>query len=431
MSQYLQDGSQVCIAGGGPAGSFAALHLLHLAQKRNLQLRVLIFEPRNFSKPGPAGCNRCAGILSSRLIRSLGELDLSLPGEVIQSDLNAYAIHLDGDLVRIERPDPKRQIVSVYRGGGPRLFQGESLASFDHFLLKQACARGAEHIPARIRKITWENQPVLHTTQEDYLADLMILATGVNSHPLLASEIGYLFPQTRVMAQDEFLQPQDWRKDQVNIYFGSPPGILFGALIPKGKYINVSLLGNRMDKDSIDVFMKAQELDRIFPLNSNRLCGCTPRLAVHPSRRYFGPQWVAVGDAAVTRLYKDGIGSAFFTSRTAMQVAMTSGISKQAFQNSYAPYCHKIKLDNQVGRLLFGLWSFTTHSPRLIKAWKQTLLREKNAPPEQQIHMRILWGMFTGDEMYTDLLRLFLSKESLRSLWTRLENPQKGRSNYR
>ena len=67
MDQRLSDGSRVCIVGGGPAGCFAALHLLDQAEKQGLRLEVLIFEPRDFNRPGPSGCNRCAGILSSHL----------------------------------------------------------------------------------------------------------------------------------------------------------------------------------------------------------------------------------------------------------------------------------------------------------------------------------------------------------------------------
>ena len=46
MNLHLSDGDRVCIIGGGPAGSFAALHLLDRASRRGLRLKVLIFEPR-------------------------------------------------------------------------------------------------------------------------------------------------------------------------------------------------------------------------------------------------------------------------------------------------------------------------------------------------------------------------------------------------
>jgi 2-polyprenyl-6-methoxyphenol hydroxylase-like FAD-dependent oxidoreductase len=112
---HLKDHDRVGIVGGGPAGSFAALQLLHLSQLHNLHLEVHIFEPRNFSRPGPSGCNRCAGILSSRLWGNLSELGLSIPDAAIQAELQAYTIHLDGESIHLDQPDPARRIVSVYR----------------------------------------------------------------------------------------------------------------------------------------------------------------------------------------------------------------------------------------------------------------------------------------------------------------------------
>jgi flavin-dependent dehydrogenase len=233
----LSDGNRVCIVGGGPAGSFAALHLLHLARQRGLRLEVLIFEPRDFSRPGPGGCNRCAGILSSRLLGGLDGLGVSLSREIIQAEVRAYAIKLDGEILRIERPDPRRRIVSVYRGGGPRLCQGEPVASFDGYLLAQACAHGARHIAARVRQVNWAGRPVVETAQEHYPADLLVLTTGVNSRAPLAPVFGYQPPKTEIMAQDEILRPATWPDDQVSVFFRRPPGLIFGALIPKGQYL--------------------------------------------------------------------------------------------------------------------------------------------------------------------------------------------------
>ena len=109
--------------------------------------------------------------------------------------------------------------------------------------------------------------------------------------------------------------------------------------------------------------MEAQALHALLPAGYVSLCGCTPRIAVRPARRYFGARWVAVGDAAVTRLYKDGIGSAFFTAQCAMQTAVEQGISHQAFQKTYGPFCRSVATDNLYGRMLFRLWSFTLHTP--------------------------------------------------------------------
>jgi flavin-dependent dehydrogenase len=217
----------VCIVGGGPAGSFAALHLVHFARQQGLQLDIKVFEPRDFFKSGPGGCNRCAGILSTRLLRGLEWLGLSLPEEVIQANLRTYAVHLDGEVFRLEQPYPQRGIVSVYRGGGPRLLTGEPPASFDGYLLRQAINHGAQLVPNRVRKVVWEGQPIIHTANERFPADLMVLATGVNSRPPLAPHFGYRPPQTAVMAQDEVLRPPTWPADQVGVFFKQPVGLIF------------------------------------------------------------------------------------------------------------------------------------------------------------------------------------------------------------
>jgi len=426
MRSRLKNGSRVCIIGGGPSGSFAALHLLRLAERAGLSLEVLLFEPRNFTKPGPGGCNRCAGILSTRLQRGITKLGLSLPEEVIQAEIHEYAANLDGHSLRIHQPNPDHHIVSVYRGGGPRLAQGQPAASFDHFLLQEACDRGALHIPSRVRKVVWEHKPVVQTARDHFPADLIVLATGVNSKPPLDSSFNYRAPKTEIMAQDEVLRPSTWNPDQVHIYFKQPSGLIFGALIPKGRYLNISLLGHDLSTDAIPSFVEAQNLESELVSRDGSLCGCTPRVGVSQAQHYFGERWVAVGDAAVTRLYKDGIGSAYYTSKEAMETVIELGISHNAFTINYAPFCRAVARDNLYGRLLFRMWKQILNRPRLLNTWKKTIIEEARRPVEARIHTRILWGMFTGDENYRDLFWLALSPSSLLGLWKNFKSNTDG-----
>ena len=443
MHQRLADGSRVCIVGGGPAGSFAALHLLHEAGRRGLRVEVLIFEPRDFTRPGPAGCNRCAGILSARLVAGLESLGLALPAELVQADVQSYAVHLQGATVRVERPDPQRRILSVYRGSGPRHLQGSAPQSFDAFLLAQAAARGAAVITGRVKQVAWEDGPVVYAAapgeagEARYPADLLVLANGVNSRSPLAPGFGYMPPLTEVMAQNEVLRPPDWPGDQVDVFFGQQPGVLFGALIPKGGYLNVSLLGQNLHLETVQDFLVAQKLappsataasataasataaSEQVSAAAHRpgvvhggLCGCTPRVAVQPARCFFGDRWVAVGDAAVTRLYKDGIGSAFYTAQAAMQVALDRGIMKADFAGAYAAYCRGIASDNRFGRALFRLWALTLRTPALLDAWLNAIRGEASLPPGRRVHQRVLWGMFTGAERYRTLFWLAVSPQA-------------------
>ena len=417
MSLALRDGSRVCIVGGGPAGSLAALHLLRLSHARGLSLDVTIFEPRDFRVRGPAGCNRCAGILSSRLLSGLSDLGLKLPAQVVRSYIRAYEVHLDGETFLIEAPSPSSEIVSVYRGAGPRLAAGQGGESFDGFLLEQACARGARHQRSRVSQVTWQDTPVVHAGSQAHPADLVVLATGVNSRPPLHAALGYRPPATMMMAQDEVPRPSEWPNDLVRIYFRHPPGLLFGAMIPKGEYLNISLLGRGLTADAVAEFLEMQGLSRAAPSLRNSLCGCTPRISVSASRGFYGDRWVAVGDAAVTRLYKDGIGSAFVTAQAAMETAADHGISQADFRRWYAPVCREISRDNTFGRWLYRLWSRTLSSPRVLRAWRETLEQEIDGVSRPRTHMRILWGMFTGDESYEVLLRAALSAGSLGALW--------------
>jgi flavin-dependent dehydrogenase len=417
LNLQLSSNHRIGIIGGGPAGSFTALHLHQMAREMELELDVLIFEPREFEKPGPAGCNRCAGILSSRVISGLESLGVTLPEDIIQSEIDSLNLHLDGEMIRIRQPDPARRIVSVYRGGGPRLHQGAALSSFDGYLLEQACSRGSRHISQRVRHVIWDGKPVIQTSREEYQVDFLVLATGINSRAPLSHQFGYRPPSTALMAQEEIPRPGNWPNDQVNAYFNSPPGLIFGAIIPKNDYLNISLLGKDLTRDAINDFVITQDLKHDLEYDEgSSLCGCNPLIAIGPAQSYYGDRWVAVGDTAVTRLYKDGIGSAFYSAQSAMQAALKIGISKAVFKKHYAPYCQRMSWDNRYGNLLYRMWNITLNTPSLMQALVRTLRAELDSPREKQLHIRIVWGMFTGDESYRALFRLWLQPKAIRQL---------------
>ncbi|MDF1500099.1 MAG: NAD(P)/FAD-dependent oxidoreductase [Anaerolineales bacterium] len=415
MRNRLSDGERVCIVGGGPAGSFAAMHLLREARTRSLDLEVLIFEPRDFSRPGPVGCNRCAGILSDSLLNGLAELELELPRDVIQADIDSYRIHIDGVQIKIDKPGESRHLVSVYRGGGPRMISNE-VEGFDAFLLSQARQAGATIVPRRVHTISPGDRPMLHTIESEIPADLVILATGVNSRSPLDRAFGYRPPQNATMAQDEFMRPEAWPEKTVHAYFNQPAGLIFGALIPKGRYVNVSLLGEDMSISAVGEFLEAHQLSERLGSDYRSLCGCTPKIAVRASRRYYGPRWVAVGDAAVTRLYKDGIGSAFATARAAVRSALEHGVSAQSFRQGYRPYCREVIVDNRYGRVLFSSWQRALQYPTFRRTLLRILRAEEHEPPEKRIYSRILWGMLSGGETYRDLFRLSLNPRAMRTI---------------
>jgi flavin-dependent dehydrogenase len=412
----LVNGNRVLIIGGGPAGSLAAIHVLRFAAAANLQLDVTIFEGRDFSRPGAAGCNRCAGILSSALLANLQSVGLNLPEEVIQAKLDSYILHLGDIQTTVHQPDQSRGIVAVYRGSGPRLGVRPFPRSFDNWLLEQAAARGAKIQPLSVKTIQRRPRPVIITANGQYEADLVMLATGANARPPLDAGWQYHPPATETMLQGEVPCPDNFPSGSVQVLFDSMPGLTFGSLIPKGRYMSISLLGHKMSADSIHRFLKSPDLAVWFRETTSPLCLCTPNITVGPATGYYDDRFIAIGDAAISRYYKDGIGTAYLTAEAAAWVAIHRGVAAEDFAAGYRPLCRRIAVDNYCGRLLFYLWGVTRRMPILLNAWQKAVLAERDRPPKERILTRVLWGMFTGDETYRTLFRLSANWSAVKGL---------------
>jgi flavin-dependent dehydrogenase len=154
----IETGTRVAIIGGGPAGSFFALYLLHYAREEGIQPDITIYEQRDMNELGPKGCKGCAGILSRSTLRKLDELSLALPEEVIQSRIENYVVHSPSASISISNPEKGAKIISIYRGGGPRLSHYENRISFDGWLLRQAQERGVRVVKQRVSRISLEQE---------------------------------------------------------------------------------------------------------------------------------------------------------------------------------------------------------------------------------------------------------------------------------
>ncbi len=114
----LDDGSRVAVMGCGPAGSFVSFFLLEMADRAGVDLEVDVFEPRDFGRAAPHGCNMCGGIISETLVQNLASEGINLPGTVVQRGIDSYMLHMDVGSVRIETPLQEKRIGAVYRAKG-------------------------------------------------------------------------------------------------------------------------------------------------------------------------------------------------------------------------------------------------------------------------------------------------------------------------
>jgi flavin-dependent dehydrogenase len=386
-----------------------------MAERIDLDVRVDIYEPRDFSKSGPAGCNMCGGIVSESLVQELAAEGINLPDAVVRRGIDSYVLHTDEGRVRIDTPLHEKRIAAVYRGGGPRGSVGGDWRSFDRYLLDMAINKGARLVSKRVDAITHENgRPRIRAAGEDSGdCDLLVAAAGLNSGALklfAESNHGYRAPRSTKTHVCEF----DLGEEDVLRYFGNGvhifllkvPRIEFAAMIPKGGCLTLCILGRDVDRELVESFLRIPAVRGCFPpgwVVPDRHCRCSPRMYLSPSTLPFADRMVYVGDCGVSRLYKDGIGAAYRTAKAAARTAVFSGISAEAFRKHFLPTCRSITRDNRIGE---GMFAFTRLMQKTRCARRgvmgMVMAEQRRKGPARRMST-VLWDMFTGSAPYREV----------------------------
>jgi len=395
------------VIGGGPSGSFFAYFLLEMAARTGLDLGVDIYEPRDFARPAPHGCNMCGGIISESLVQSLAAEGIVLPPTIVQRAIDAYVLHMDVGSVRIETPSHEKRIGAVYRGGGPRDIKESKWGSFDDHLLMMAQLKGAEIVRGRVEEVdTSGERPRLRKGDTWTTYDMLAVAVGVNSASLKLFA-DYEPPRaTKTFIREYYLGEEQVEKivgNAMHVFLLDMPRLEFAAIVPKGDYLTVAMLGEDIDNELIRAFLESREVREClapFTLPETRSCQCAPRMNIGGAARPYGDRLVFVGDCAVTRLFKDGIGAAYRTAKAAARTAVFEGISAEDFREHYMPLCKEIASDNAIGERTFAV-SRRFQRRRFARRAILRLTRSEQAKPERKRHLsHVLWDLFTGSASY-------------------------------
>lgn len=411
----LKDGSRVAVVGGGPAGSFFSWFLLKMAQAVDLDIGVDIYEPRSFAYCGPAGCNHCGGIVSESLVQILSAEGLVLPESVVQRGVESYVVHMDVGDVAIESPVHEQRIAALYRGNGPREGGVSGMESFDAFLQEKATARGARIVRQLISSVeSRDGLPYLQFPDRQGASyDLLAVATGVNSNfiqQLGGLDFGFKPPQTTRGYICEFRSTEEEIRRilgrSVHVFLLPIPRFEFAAIIPKGRFATVVMVGDDLDEELVNAFLTDPVVKNAFPTETTPcVCTCKPLINLGARSKPFGDRIVLIGDSGVTRLYKDGIGAAFRTGKAAATTAVFHGVSGKDFEKHYWPACKRIINDNRVGRVMFATNAIMKNSAYA----RRTILRmarKEQAVAGARPHMSsLLWNMFTGSAPYVEMFR--------------------------
>ena len=152
-SLQLDDGSRIAVIGGGPAGSFFSYFVLSMTELLGIEVELDIYEPKDFSRPGPAGCNMCGGIVHESPVQILATEGINLPPTVVQRGIDSHFMHLGVGDVRIETPLHEKRIGALHRGAGPRTVKERKWDGLDGHLLSLAEKQGANVIHGRLAEI--------------------------------------------------------------------------------------------------------------------------------------------------------------------------------------------------------------------------------------------------------------------------------------
>jgi flavin-dependent dehydrogenase len=411
------------IIGAGPAGTVAALNLLHLARLRDRPIRVHLLDRKTFTEVGPAGCNLCAGVMSAALIRDLEQLGVIVPPHVIQQKILGYELETLGGSVYLPRP-PESVIYTAYRGIGPRGLEYDEERSFDAFLLRSAIHAGAAYRTTLVTDVQRRDRTngfrVICENGGRLDVDVVVGAFGVNStlgRRLQNLGTGYRMPRSVLACQAEIPLDEEYINEhyqgQIKIFNLGLRRIRFASLTPKRRHVTVSVVGETVTRQDLETFLEHPAVLRHFPPGWRfpaGACACQPKLPVTAAAHPIAEGLVVIGDADISRYLKDGIGSAFFTAARAAEAILEGTGNRAVLQRGYyRPSRRRFRVDNWVGWLLFAYNDLISRCSVMVAAFLAvTRWEQEHLPPGRRPLNEFLWGMFTGDTPYVTALRTVL-----------------------
>lgn len=457
----LRDGAEIIIIGGGPAGSFFAICLLKKAEQQGKKLSVSIIEKKpepNLYEAEPEayckeGCNYCAGGISPRLMDILEKEGLPLPEAICQGKVKSLTIQGHWKNIELEVPQGKK-MTCVFRGSRPKM-RPHRYSNFDGYLLQRAAQWGADVVTGEVFEVKLSSRGLPRVTYgrilegrpqaADREADFVAVAGGVNQEAGINLETssfgrslsqlipGFVPPGVRktlifeLEGNEQFL-----RTVQGEIHFveyGSDRlRIEMSSIMPKGRFVTVVLIGPSIDRcgpaEHLEIISRYLELPHIRKLLPSEarlrtVCVCSPNMTVGAARSPYADRVAVIGDLAVSRLYKDGIFSAYLTASGLANSILNGGIDRLSLRKSYWPVIHNLRRDNRFGAFVFVLNRVAFGRPVLSRVLYQAVISERKKKDKERRRLAdILWKIASGDDSYRRIFGLMFRPASVLAIFT-------------
>lgn len=421
----LENNSKIAIIGGGPAGSFFANNAVQYARKLGIKIEITIFEGKDFSQRGPRGCNMSAAVIAGSLHSKLKKDGIEIPEEIIRQEIKGYYFQTQEYGIELYKPqgNENSKILAVYRGNGPLYSTHTGSHSFDACLLNHVIKKGVNVIPEPVQELKLSSDieipaEIQYGKKRPYKkmeADLVVGAFGINSRifdKIEGLNFGYRPPKTIKTCQTEIPLNEEFIKKSfkgcIHVFAIGLKPFRFASMVPKGNYVTVSLVGVRdLTKQDLVNFLHYPVVRKKLPHDwkmPENFCMCIPRITLSHAKNPFTNRFVMVGDASISRIYKNGLESAYMTSQFAAQAVFEYGITKVDFDKHYYKPARKLlAVDNLLGSLILLFSDFVTKRNWLVKARLSYVKARKGSWIADNLNS-LLWNMVTGDAPYKKIL---------------------------
>lgn len=449
-----KDDNRFVVVGGGPAGSFFAVHLLKEAKRLNREIQVLIIEKKKNAKNQDnhwcsEGCNFGAGVISPRLNALMDQCGIDVTPETIESKIDRIWIHELWKNIPLKVPK-EMKMYSVFRGSLPSKLKDKQ-SGFDTFLLKKAFEEGAQVLTGEVRKIESDSDMLYLITRLasgivlSIPASFVAVATGVNAglgkdyrDSEIIRSIQRMNPKfipamlRKTIIFELQIQRETLQKNLNNaVYFiqyaskASPFENI--ALVPKGEHLTVAAIGKHIDKavfpeetlKVIERILKLPQLERILPdIGSYPVaCACSPMVTVSVARNPYANRLAIIGDAVGSQLYKDVLYPAYLTASRLAHIVLREGTDKKTLARVYGKTVKWLSWDNRFGRLVFRIMQLTFSNPLLSRIVYQAFATElKIRHKSQRPLAEVLWKIASAGADYGEILGGMLNYRFLRSV---------------
>jgi len=335
----------------------------------------------------------------------------------VQRGIDSYVLHMDRRQVRIATPLEEKRIGAVHRGAGPRDLDHPIWQSFDGYLQDRAVAKGAHVIQQRVNGLEKSSDGFRIQTKlgNNGPYALLVVALGVNTPEAKLFEplnIGYRQPRSvKTFIREYRLGTEVIERclgSSMHVFLLDLPGLDFAAMIPKGEYVTLCLLGEKIDKSLLTTFLSSPEVRSCMPDGwdaESVSCQCSPSMVVDGARLGHADRILFIGDCGVSRLYKDGIGAAYRTAKAAARTAVFHGIGAEDIRQHFNPVCRTMERDNRIGKLVFGVTHLIQHNSLARATVLRTVVNEQARSNGSQRLSTVLWDMFTGSADYVDIFK--------------------------